>query len=54
MSLITVVGMLMEQNEEASTEALALPVIAVCFIRRRSHNACSQTGCEDRQVVILY
>ncbi len=54
MSLRTMVGMLMEQNEDASTEALALLAVALCFIRRRSHKACGQMGREDRQVVILY
>lgn len=40
----------MEQNEDA----LELPALALCFIRRWSHKAYSQTGREDRQVVILY
>lgn len=54
LSLMTVVGMLMEQTEEASTEELALQTVALCFIRRWSHKACGQMGREDRQVVILY
>lgn len=47
-------GDVMERNEDASTKALALPAVALCFIKRRSHEACGQTGREDRQVVILY
>lgn len=54
MSLLTVVGMLMEQNADASTEPLASPAVALCFIRLWSHKAFGQTGREDRQVVILY
>lgn len=49
--MTAVVGTLTEQNEDASAEVSAA---ALCFIRWRSHEACGQTGREDRQVAILH
>lgn len=47
---MAVVRMMMVLNEDA----LASPAVALFFITWWTHKAYSQTGCEGRQVVVLY